>query len=95
MAEIRSYPITLKQVGKLKVTAALRLNEEDSTDEVGMNIKPHVWRKNVKLYDGKPLLIRSDGGFIGGIGTIGFVVYDICGSELARGYAYDKGESSN
>lgn len=38
MAEIRSYPIMLKQVGKLKVTAALKLNEEDGTDEVGINI---------------------------------------------------------
>lgn len=34
---------------------------------------------------GKPLLVRSDGGFVGGISTLGFVVYNIDGSELARG----------
>lgn len=49
----------------------------------------------MKHYDGKPLLVRSDGGFVGGIGTLGFVVYDVDGSELVRGCEYDKGFSSN
>ncbi len=49
----------------------------------------------MKQFEGVPLLIRSDGGFIGEVGTIGFVVYDLDGRELVRVCAYDKGFSSN
>lgn len=39
----------------------------------------------MKQYDGVPLCVRTDGGFVGGIGTIGFVIYDTDGYELVRG----------
>lgn len=41
------------------------------------------------------MVVRSDGGFIGGIGTLGFVVYDVDGGELVRVCEYDQGNSSN
>lgn len=84
VTEIRSYPhVTFKHVPKLRVGDALLLGDHEDIEEEavagGAPLKPHTWSKRVKQYEGTPLLIRSDGGFIGGVGTIGFVVYDVGG----------------
>ena len=69
--EIRSYSgVVFKHVPKLRVGDALLLGEaEEDLGEgeaaQGVPLQPHVWSKKVKQYEGTPLLVRSDGGFIG------------------------------
>lgn len=74
VTEIRSYPgVVFKHVPRLKVGDALLLNADDANaDDVaegadmdGIPLQPNAWSKKVKQYEGTPLLIRSDGGFVG------------------------------
>ena len=50
----------------------------------------------MKVYDGVPMIVRTDGGFLHEVGTTGWVIYGDGGSlGLVRGGSYDVGHTSN
>ena len=85
VGEIQSYPLTFKQVPKLKVATTLDLPcEEDGASLEGVPIKPSKTSKMVRSYPGTPLTIFVDGGMAEDMGVIGFVVFSPGGNEVVR-----------
>ena len=86
MGHITSFPVSIKQVPKLKVAQALQFalpKEAAPTEEGGQLQAP---RKNVrrKTYTGVPLKVYFDGGFAKGVGVIGFHVVGPEGEERVK-----------
>jgi hypothetical protein len=95
--EILSFPVTFKHVQKLRVAKALELGTCTAAEQQeNVQIQPNKWSKKVKVYDGVPLVVRTDGGFQREVGTTGWVIYGDGGKEeLVRGGNYDVGYTSN
>ena len=81
--EIISYPLTFKQVGSLKVAAALDLGVH-LEKEKDILLKPLRSSAQTKVFDGTPMSINTDGSEEKVATAIGFVIYDVNGEELVR-----------
>ena len=86
MGHITSFPVSIKQVPKLKVAQALQFALPKEADPAEEGVQLQAPRKNARRrnYTGTPLQIHFDGGFAKGVGVIGFHVVGPGGEERVK-----------
>ena len=89
-----SYPVTFKQVDSLKVVAALDLGMH-LREEADMLLKPLQSSAQMKVFEGIPMSINTDGSEEKGTIAIRFIIYDVDGEELVHKGNTDFGTTSN
>ena len=92
--EIMSYPVAFKQVESLKVVAALDLGAHLGKEK-DILLKPLRSSARMKVFEGTPMSINTDGSEEKGTTAIGFVIYDVTGEELVRKGDVDFGTTAN
>lgn len=74
------------------------VTDDDKPDkpEADRAVKPSKWTKRAgKVFSGKPLTVHVDGNCTGGVGHIGFAVFDPDGKDLVKVGDTDNGYSNN
>ena len=89
-----SYPVTFKQVESLKVVAALDLGAHLGKEK-NILLKPLRSSARMKVFEGTPMSINTDGSEEKGTTAIGFIIYDVNGEELVHKGDVNLGTTSN
>lgn len=97
VAEVMAYPVTYKHCPSVAKRAepALSLSNSAKDKEDGNVLMPSIIHMRTKLFKGRPMFLRFDGGFAQNLGVGGFEVYDKDEIPLLAVGKHDLGLTNN